>query len=48
MLGSAGEIAQHFVHRDAEVLDAVAAAIGAVAGLAVRGLLRAFDRTTPR
>jgi len=47
LLGSAVEVAQHFVYRDAQVLDAVADAVGAAAGLAVWGLVRALDRTTP-
>jgi len=48
LLGSGVEIAQHYVHRDAQVLDAVADVVGAVAGFAVWGLVRALDRTTPR
>jgi hypothetical protein len=47
VLGSTVEIAQHLVHRDAEVLDAVADTVGAVLGFAAWGLIRAFDRTTP-
>ena len=48
LLGAGIEIAQHFVHRDAELFDAVADSIGALAGFAVWGLIRVVDRTTPR
>lgn len=47
-LGSAVEIAQHVVQRDAELLDAVADTVGALLGFAVWRLVRALDRTTPR
>jgi len=46
-LGSAVEIAQHLVQRDAELLDAVADAVGALLGFAVWRLIRSLDRTTP-
>jgi VanZ family protein len=48
VLGAAIEVAQHFVNRDSQVLDAVADAVGALAGFAVWRLIRALDRSTAR
>ncbi len=48
LLGAGVELAQHFVHRDSQLFDAVADVVGALAGFAVWGLIRAIDRTTPR
>jgi VanZ family protein len=48
VLGAGIEVAQHFVSRDSQTLDAVADTVGALAGYAVWRLIRALDRSTSR
>ncbi|HEY7280007.1 MAG TPA: VanZ family protein [Actinomycetota bacterium] len=48
VLGAGIEVAQHFVSRDAQFLDAVADVVGALVGYAVWRLVRALDRSTSR
>jgi VanZ family protein len=48
LLGATIEVAQHFVDRTADVFDGVADAVGAVAGLAAWGGIRALAGSTPR